>query len=166
MIDNTKRVFDVRRFFIIMFRLPEYTSACLLIRPHRSITWMRPIVIDGVVWYVCLSVGLSVCHSREPCKTRLYRSDAVWDIDWGGPNDACIVHVRRRCSLMSNYFNHLFLLRCETKISRFCSESTRHKVVLKQVESDPVESFTLVLDPVKQICPTSNSAHHNPIRLI
>jgi len=67
---------------------------------------------------------------------------------------------------MSNYFNHLFFLCCETKISRSFSESTGQKVVLKQVESDPVESFTLVLDPVKQIGPTSNSAHRNPIRLI
>jgi len=29
---------------------------------------MLPIVTDGVAWSVCLSVGLSVCHDREPYK--------------------------------------------------------------------------------------------------
>jgi len=30
---------------------------------------MRPIVTEGVVWSVCLSVGWSVCNDREPAKT-------------------------------------------------------------------------------------------------
>jgi len=37
---------------------------CNVIRPHRSTSCMRPIATDGVV----LSVRLSVCHDREPCK--------------------------------------------------------------------------------------------------
>jgi len=36
---------------------------------------------------VCLSVGLSVCHSREPCKNRWTDQDAVWVVDSGGPKE-------------------------------------------------------------------------------
>jgi len=43
-----------------MFLNDEYEIGT--IRAHRSTTW--PIVTDGVAW----SVGLSVCHDREPCK--------------------------------------------------------------------------------------------------
>jgi len=38
----------------------------VITRLHR---YTRPIVTDRIAWYVCLSVGLSVSHSREPCKT-------------------------------------------------------------------------------------------------
>ena len=39
---------------------------------------MRPIDTDRVAW----SVGLSVCHSSEPC---INDRDAVWDLDSVGP---------------------------------------------------------------------------------
>ena len=32
-------------------------------------SYTRPIVTDRIAWSVCLSVGLSVSHSREPYKT-------------------------------------------------------------------------------------------------
>jgi len=44
--------------------------------PHRSTTCL-PIVTDGVAW----SVGLSVCHSREPCKNGWTDRDALWAVD-------------------------------------------------------------------------------------
>jgi len=41
----------------------------IIIRSHRSTTYVRPIVMEGVAWSVCRSVvGLSVCHDRESCK--------------------------------------------------------------------------------------------------
>jgi len=42
-----------------------------------------PIATDGVAW----SLGRSVCHDREPCKTN---REAVWDVDSGGRKEACI----------------------------------------------------------------------------
>ena len=37
-------------------------------------TWMLPVVTDRLVWSVCLSVSLSVCHSCEPHRKWLNRS--------------------------------------------------------------------------------------------
>jgi len=45
---------------------------------------MRLIVTDGVAWSVCLSVGLSVCHDREPYKNRCTDRPVIWDVDSGG----------------------------------------------------------------------------------
>jgi len=53
---------------------------------------MQPIVTDGVAW----SVGLSVCHNREPCKNGRTARDAVWDVDSGEPNKP---RVRWGCTL-------------------------------------------------------------------
>jgi len=48
---------------------------------------MRHINTDGVAW----SVGLSVCHSREPCKNGSTVRGAVWEVDSGWPKQhACI----------------------------------------------------------------------------
>ena len=59
---NSKR--NVSEYMLVL-------AVCLVIivRPRRSTTSMRPIVTDGVAWSVGLSVCLSVCHSRKPCKT-------------------------------------------------------------------------------------------------
>jgi len=66
----------------------------------------------------------SVCHDREPYKNRWTNWDAVCNVDSGGPKEArvrwvftlahpgehdWIVHVRRRCGLLSNYFDYLIL---------------------------------------------------------
>jgi len=55
---------------------------------------MRPVVGDRVAWsvglLVCLSVGLSVCHSSDPCKNGWTDRDAVWVEDSGGPKEPCI----------------------------------------------------------------------------
>jgi len=48
---------------------------------------MRPIVTDRVAW----SVGVSVCHTREPCKNDWTNRDAVWFEDSGEPcGEPCI----------------------------------------------------------------------------
>jgi len=65
-----------------MFLNDEYEIGT--IRAHRSTTW--PIVTDGVAW----SVGLSVCHDREPCKNGWTDQDAVWDVDSGGFKEALL----------------------------------------------------------------------------
>jgi len=54
----------------------------LIIRPHLTAMQMRPIVTDGVVWSVCLSIG----HNLEPCKNGWNDRDAVWDVDSGEPS--------------------------------------------------------------------------------
>jgi len=48
---------------------------------------MRSIVTDRVAW----SVGLSVCHTSEPCKNGGTDRDAVWVEDSGGPREPCII---------------------------------------------------------------------------
>jgi len=47
---------------------------------------MQPIVTDRVVW----SVGLSVCHTTEPCKNGCTDRDAVGVDDLVGPREPCI----------------------------------------------------------------------------
>jgi len=42
---------------------------------------MRPILTDRVAW----SVGLSVCHTSEPCKIGCTDRAAFWVEDLGGP---------------------------------------------------------------------------------
>jgi len=74
---------------------------------------MLHIVTDRVAWSVCRSV----CHDRELCKNGLTDRDAVWVVDSGRwamgstlvPPDEYdwTVHVRQRCDLLSNYFDHL-----------------------------------------------------------
>ena len=66
--------------------------------PHRNTAYVRmpPIVTDGVAWSVGLSVCLSVCHDREPCKNRRTDRDTVWVENSGGPKVAhvsCGVHI-------------------------------------------------------------------------
>jgi len=39
---------------------------------------------------VCRYVGLSVCHTSEPCKNGWTDRDAVWVEDAGGPREPCI----------------------------------------------------------------------------
>jgi len=46
---------------------------------------MRPILTDRVAWSVGLSVGLSVCHTSEPCKNGCTDRAAFWVEDLGGP---------------------------------------------------------------------------------
>jgi len=63
----------------------SYISALL-----RRIAVLLPIVTDRVAWSVGLPVGLSVCHTSEPCKSGLTDRDAVWVEDLGGPGEPCI----------------------------------------------------------------------------
>ena len=41
-------------------------------------------------YVVCLSVGLSVCHSSEPCKEGWTDRDTVSVVDSGGPKESRI----------------------------------------------------------------------------
>jgi len=66
----------------------RYNIAQLIIRPHLTAMWMRPIVTDEVVWSVCLSVW----HNLEPCKNSWTDRDAVWNVDSGWPKEP---HIRR-----------------------------------------------------------------------
>ena len=77
---------------------------------------MQPIVTDQVAW----SVGVSVCHTSEPCKNSWTDQDAIRGVELSGPKDVLggctlappgeyqwTVHVRRRCGHLSNYTEHL-----------------------------------------------------------
>jgi len=94
----------------------------LFIRPHRGTMQRGAAYCHRRSSVVCQSVGLSVCHDREPCKNRYTDRDVVWFMDSGGPKEPCIrlgfilkptgehdwtVHVRRRCGLLSDYFDRL-----------------------------------------------------------
>ena len=48
---------------------------------------MQSIATDGVVWSVCLSVGLSVCHDREPAKTTELMEMSFGFLDLSGPKE-------------------------------------------------------------------------------
>jgi len=49
-------------------RLLTLRTTTTIFRPHRGTTQMRTIATDGVVWSVCLSIGLSVT-TVSPAKT-------------------------------------------------------------------------------------------------
>jgi len=51
---------------------------------------MRPILTDRVAWSDGLSVGLSVCHTSEPCKNGCTDRAAFWVVDLGGPGEPCV----------------------------------------------------------------------------
>ena len=117
-------------------------STCLviIIRPHRSTTyvettyWYRRISV--VCLFVCRSVCLLVCHDCEPCKTAepiempfgLWTRVGPGNHVLNGGTDSTVEgasfgrkcfplysttdHVRRRCGLLSNYFDHLLWPPC------------------------------------------------------
>jgi len=51
---------------------------------------MRPIVTDRVAWSVGRSVGLSVCHTSEPCKNGWTDRDAIWVVGSDGPKESSV----------------------------------------------------------------------------
>jgi len=55
----------------------------IIIKPHLTAMWMRPIVTDEVSWSVCRSVW----HNLEPCKNSWTDRDAVWNVDSGWPKE-------------------------------------------------------------------------------
>ena len=58
----------------------------IIIRPHRSTTY-----VDAACCYRPSSVVcLSVCHTSEPCRNSCTDRDAVWVEDSGGPKKPCI----------------------------------------------------------------------------
>jgi len=80
----------------LYFCMVKYTHICIIIvvviiRPHRNTTYVdaaysyRPRSV--VCRSVCLSVGLSVWHTSQPCKNRYTDRAAVWIEDLGGPGN-------------------------------------------------------------------------------
>ena len=65
---SVSRPHDYGCFIIIIITV-------IIIGPHCSTTYMRPIATDGVAWSVSRSVARLVCvsHDREPCKKWLNR---------------------------------------------------------------------------------------------
>ena len=63
-----------------------FDSLALLGRIAVLRTYMRPIVTDRVAW----SVGLSVCHTSQPCKNGWTDLDVVWVEDSGEPKEPCV----------------------------------------------------------------------------
>jgi len=51
---------------------------------------MQPVVTDWVAWSDGLLVGLSVCHSCEPCKNGWTSWDAIWVMGSDGLKELCI----------------------------------------------------------------------------
>ena len=68
-------------------------KCCIIIRPHRSTTYVdaaysyRPssVVCRSVRLSFCRSDCLSVCHTSDPCKYGCTDRAAVWVADLGGP---------------------------------------------------------------------------------
>jgi len=62
----------------------------IIIRPHRSTTYVDAAYSYRPSSVVCRSVCLSVCHTSEPCKNGCTDRAAVWVEDLGGPGEPCI----------------------------------------------------------------------------
>ena len=121
------------------FRSLHYTNVhFIMIRPHRSITYVDAAYCYRQSSVVCLSVGHSICQWAllKPFKNGWTDRDAVLVMDSGEPKEEQVqsyspgvanvpswkgtlvppgeydwtVRLRRRCSLMPNYFDHLLLL--------------------------------------------------------
>jgi len=94
------------------------------------------------------------------CKNGCIDRDAVLDAECGGSRELCIrrectlaqsgpydwiVHVRRRCGLMSNYFDHLFLSASSIRLS-FTYVRCRNTLFQSQAQTEmPVWTSTVVL---------------------
>jgi len=67
--------------------LLNYSDHLLLLLGRVTIlrAQMRSIATERVAWSVGLPVGLSGCHSSEPCKNGSTDQDAVWVENSGGP---------------------------------------------------------------------------------
>jgi len=62
----------------------------VIIRPHRSTTYVDAAYCYRPSSVVCRSVCLSVCHASEPCKNGCTDRDAVWVEDSCEPKEPCI----------------------------------------------------------------------------
>jgi len=78
---------------------------------------MWPVVVDGVAWSVCRSVCLWRSWTQQKWAEPVEMPFGLWT--WLGPRNHVLappgehewtVHVRRRCGLRSNYFDHLLSL--------------------------------------------------------
>ena len=59
----------------------------VIIRPHRSTTYVDAAYSYRPSSVVCRSVRWSVCHTSEPCKNGCTDRAAVWVEDLGGPGE-------------------------------------------------------------------------------
>jgi len=51
--------------------------------PHSDNMYVDAAYCCRPISVICLSVRLSVCHDREPCRNRSTDRDAVWVVDSG-----------------------------------------------------------------------------------
>jgi len=68
----------IQQWLLILYTLQIYVSIIITIRLHYSATYINAAYCYRPSSVVCLTVGQSVCHSSEPCKTDLTNQDAVW----------------------------------------------------------------------------------------
>ena len=68
----------------------RYRNQCIIIRPHRSTTYLDVAYCYRPSSVVCRSVCRSVCHTSERCKNGCTDQDAVWVEDLGGFKEPCI----------------------------------------------------------------------------
>jgi len=77
---------------------PFFTGRVPVLRPTNSVKALKvnsTAYVDAAYCYrpssvVCRSVGLSVCHSSEPCKNGRTNRDAIWVVGSDGPKESCI----------------------------------------------------------------------------
>ena len=82
---NITRTRNVSEYMFVL-------ALCLvssIIMPHRSTTYVDAAYCYWPSSVACLSVGLSVCHSSEPCENNSTDRDAVWVEDSGWPKKPC-----------------------------------------------------------------------------
>jgi len=114
-------------------------------RPHCSISY-----VDATY---CYRRSGMVCHYHEPCKNGRTNRDALWVVNSGGPKEACIngesrlphekgqfwagkrqptvklgntIHAQQWCSLLSNYFDHIFIFCMVLAMHFTCGTHTDH----------------------------------------
>ena len=67
-----------------------YMVIIIIIKPHRSTTYVDVAYCYRPCSVICRSVYLSVCRTNESCKNGCTDRDAVWIEDLGGPKEPCI----------------------------------------------------------------------------
>ena len=62
----------------------------IIIRPRCSTACIEAACCQRLSSVICLLVGLSVCHSSEPCKDGLTDQDTIWLRTQGRGKESCI----------------------------------------------------------------------------
>jgi len=119
------------QFLLLAFLLSQLTSQNTNLSPqltrqeHVSFCTSHALLhciacttyVDAVYCYrpssvVCRLVGLSVCHTSEPCKNSWSNRDAIWVEDSGGPREPC-TRLRSRSPIGSGNFEEEGVAHCK-----------------------------------------------------